>query len=175
LNIFKRRNYVFAAFTIFGIIMAVFFALEQLRSDINNWILSAVIFAASVISAGFWMQEYKKLKSAQLILENSFLRFYTSITSNISDNEEKSDNAESVEVFISYFGILSGEKIITFNQNGIWLKDVEISQNFISLSYGTEKKMQSTWLVRPPIDSVKLDDIVEKFRYETGIEPRILY
>lgn len=105
-------------------------------------------------------------------MENPILRLCIAIISNISDRVAKS---EDTDIVISYFGILIDTKIIKFNQNGIRLRDVEIGRDFISLSYGTDKKMQKIWLARPLINLVKLNEIVEKFRHETGIDPRILY
>lgn len=173
MNTFRLRNYMLAAFTSFGILIAtVFLILEGLRPEIQTQILLAIIFMTSVISAGLWIHEFKKLKTARLIVENPILRLCIAIISNISDKVAKS---EDTDIVISYFGILIGTKIIKFNQNGIRLKDVEIGRDFISLSYGTDKKMQKIWLSRPPINLVKLDEIVEKFRHETGIDPRILY
>ena len=74
-------------------------------------------------------------------------------------------------MIVSYFGILLGEKIIKFNQDGIRLRTVEIGADFISFTYGTEKRTQNIRLLRPAIDPATLEQISEKFRYETGITP----
>lgn len=170
---FRLKNYLLAAFTSSGILITtVFLILKGLKPEIKIQIFLAIIFTMSVISAGLWIHEFKKLKTARLIMENPILRLCIAIISNISDRVAKS---EDTDIVISYFGILIDTKIIKFNQNGIRLKDVEIGRDFISLSYGTDKKMQKIWLARPLINLVKLNEIVEKFRHETGIDPRILY
>ena len=83
-------------------------------------------------------------------------------------------NDDPFEYIAAYFGILLDSKIIKFNQDGIRLKAVEIGCDFISLTYGTDKQVQNTRLLREAIDRGELKGIAEKFRYETGIVPVII-
>lgn len=50
---------------------------------------------------------------------------------------------------------------------------VEIGYDSISLTYGSNKNIQVIKLLHGTIDSGKLTNIMEKFRYETGITPTI--
>lgn len=84
-----------------------------------------------------------------------------------------SDGADDIEVFVSYFGILLDSRVIKFNQEGTFLKAVEIGRDYISLTYGTDKRVQSTRLLHAAIDDKEVDRIAEKFRHETGIVPVI--
>lgn len=172
---FRRRNYIFAACTCFGtLINAVFLAIRGEKSEIQLQMLLTFILILSAISAGLWIHEYRKLKIAQLIVENPIISIRISIINNISNEAKQEDKAETTEVLISYFGILLETRMIKFNQGGILLKAVEIGKEFISLSYGTDNNLKKIWILRPPIDAVQLDSIAEMFRYETGIIPQII-
>lgn len=171
----RQRNYLLAAFTGLGIITsALIFVCGIFMPEIQTHMLLAVTVAASGCAAGLWMREYKKLKTARLIIENQILNIRPAVISDSDGNASKPEDAENIEVFVSYFGILLDTKIIKFNQNGIRLKAVEIGRDFISLTYGTDKRMQNTRLLRAAIDNGALEKIVEQFRYETGVMPIII-
>jgi hypothetical protein len=74
----------------------------------------------------------------------------------------------------SNFGILLDSKIIKFNQGGVWLKDVEIGSDYISLTCSTEGKIWTIRLFHGEIGSEELERIAEKFRFETGVVPKIM-
>ena len=134
----------------------------------------ASLIIASGISAGFWIRELGKLKVARLIAENPILHIHTAVIRDLSGETAQRSDIESAEVFISYFGILLDEKTIKFNQDGIRLRAVEIGNDFISFTYGTEKRTQYIRLLRPAIDPATMAEISERFRYETGIMPTLL-
>lgn len=129
---------------------------------------------ASGCMACLWVREYRKLKTARLIVENEILHIRPVVISSNAGDTANAGDVKNIEVFVSYFGILFDSKIIKFNQNGILLKAVEIGRDFISLSYGTDKRVQNTRLLRAAISSGELEKIVERFRYETGIVPVII-
>ena len=171
----RQRNYYFAASTGLGIMISVLIlACGILMPEIQSWMLLTVTVVASGFMAGLWMREYKRLKTAWLIVENQILHICPAVISDRASDAAKPEDAENIEVFISYFGILLDSKIIKFNQDGILLKAVEIGRDFISLTYGTDKRIQNTRLLRAVIDNGELEKIVEKFRYETGIVPVII-
>lgn len=168
----KRKNFLLAALTCFGILTGVMLlSFGGAMSEIRAQILLAGVVIASAVAAGFWLRELSKLKIARLIAENPILHIRTAVISDLSAEAEQSENTE---VIVSYFGILLDEKVIKFNQDGIRIRDVEIGGDFISFTYGTEKRTQNIRLLRPAIDSAELDKIAEKFRYETGITPTLL-
>lgn len=152
----------------------MFLIFGRTASEIRSLLLLAEIMIASSVSAGFWINERRKLKIARLIAENPILHICTAVISDLSGEAVQSEYTEDTEVFISYFGILLDEKIIKFNQNGIRLRGVEIGNDFISFTYGTEKRMQNTRLLRPAIDPAMIAELSERFRYETGITPTLL-
>lgn len=170
-----KKNYVFAALTCFGILMiGILLTFKEAMSQVQAQILPVGIVMYSVIAATFWLRGINKLKFARLISENPILHISTAIISNLSGETMQQSDPDHTHVIVSYFGILLDDKIIKFNQDGIRLRVVEIGYDFISFTYGTEKRTQSIRLLRPTIDPVELNRIMEKFRYETGITPILL-
>lgn len=143
-------------------------------SEIQAQVFLASLIIASGISAGFWIRELGKLKVARLIAENPILHIHTAVIRDLSGETAQRSDIESAEVFISYFGILLDEKTIKFNQDGIRLRAVEIGDDFISFTYGREKRTRYIRLLRPAIDPATMAEISERFRYETGIMPTLL-
>ncbi|MGI6327891.1 MAG: hypothetical protein ACOX1I_02880 [Dethiobacteria bacterium] len=175
LKAIRRKSFIFAAFTGFGILTGVMLLVfGGATSEIRAQILLASVIIASVILAGFWIRELGKLKIARLIVENSILHIRTAVISDLSDEGAQPKNIENTEVIVSYFGILLDGKTIKFNQDGIRLRDVEIGNDFISFTYGTKTRTQNIRLLRPAIDPITIAEICEKFRYETGIIPTLL-
>ena len=171
----KRRNSILAALTgsvfLAGALLLVF---EGSVSEIRGQVLLTVVAMASAVAAGLWLWALSKLKIAQLIVENPILHIRTAVISALPAEAAQPAEPENSEVIISYFGILLDEKIIKFNQDGIRLRSVEIGGDFISFTYGTQKRTQNIRLLRPAINPAELEKIAEKFRYETGITPTLL-
>ncbi len=171
----KRKNFVLAALTVFGILTGgMLLVFRGAMFEIRAQVLLAGVEIASGIAAGFWLRGLSKLKIARLIAENSILHISTAVISDISAGAAQPENIENTEVIVSYFGILLGEKIIKFNQDGIRLSAVEIGNDYISFTYGTEKRTQNIRLLRPAIDPETIAEISEKIRYETGITTTLL-
>lgn len=171
----KRKNFLLAALTCFGILTGVMLLVFGGGvSEIRAQIPLASVMIASAVAAGFWLRGLTKLKIARLIAENPILHIRTAVISDLSDEAAQQSEPENTEVIVSYFGILLDEKIIKFNQDGIRLRTVEIGADFISFTCGTEKRTQNIRLLRPAITPEELDKIAEKFRYETGITPILL-
>jgi hypothetical protein len=175
LKAIKIKNFVLAALTGFGILTsAMLLVFGGAMSEIRARILLAGVMIMSGISTGFWMCELRKLKIARLIAENPILHIRTAVISDLSAEATQQPDTESTEVIVSYFGILLGDKIIKFNQDGIRLRAVEIGGDFISFTYGTKKRTQNIRLLRPEIDPTEISELSERFRYETGIIPTLL-
>ena len=171
----KKKFFVLAALTGFGILTGgMLLSFGGAMSEIRAQILLAGVVIASAVAAGFWLRGVGKLKIARLIAENPILHISTAVISDLSGEAAQPENIENTEVIVSYFGILLDEKIIKFNQDGIRLRAVEIGADFISFTYGTEKRTRYIRLLRPAIDPATLEQICERFRYETGIAPTLL-
>lgn len=171
----KRNLFVSAALTGLGLLTgSMLLIFGGAMSEVRVQILLAGVVIASTVSAWFWLRGLSKLKVARLIAENPILHISTAVISDISAEAAQPENIENTEVIVSYFGILLGQKIIKFNQNGIRLRAVEIGEDFISFTYGTQKRTKNVRLLRPAINPAAMEEICERFRYETGIAPTLL-
>jgi len=129
----------------------------------------------TMLLMGFLIREFRKLKTARLIMENIILYIQTAQIDASNHVENSIILSEGgLEVFISCFGILLDSKVIKFNLDGIYLKAVEIGGEFIYLTYGTDMQMQRMRILHGAIPNQELQDIVKRFRYETGIVPVII-
>lgn len=122
--------------------------------------------------AGLVGWEYSRLKVAGLIIENQILHIQPAVIEE-SGKDAMGSTVESMEVFVSCFGILLDSRIIKFNQVGIRLLMVEIGQDFISIRYGRGKKKHMITLLCEIFAETELAEITRRFRYETGITPTI--
>lgn len=175
LKAIRRRKNAFAVSTGVGIVLSLLIFAYSLRApNIPIRLLLAASIPVSVWLSFFWIREHRRLQTAQLIVENQILRIPTAVISSGHGGAVKPENAEIVEVFVSYFGILLGSKVIKFNQDNIFLKAVEIGLDFISLSYGTDKWMRNIRLLRTVTSSEELENIIKQFRDETGIVPVVI-
>lgn len=121
-----------------------------------NWKpYAAAALAGTLITALLSGRAGEKVKAARLIVENQILNLQPAI-------------------YVSCFGILLDTRIIKFNRDGIRLLAVEIGRDYLSLDYGTDTTAQNVRLRHTGIDSDSLEDISERFRYETGIVPTIM-
>ncbi|MEL7624317.1 MAG: hypothetical protein AAGU12_12115 [Clostridiales bacterium] len=129
---------------------------------------------AGLIVAFLFFTVRKKLTAARLIVENQILHIQPAVLREWdSMKESEIESCETVEMFVSCFGILLGSKVIKFNQEGIRLTAVEIGRDYLSLDYGRDTDIRSIRLIYSRPDSAVLGGVIEKFRYETGITPTI--
>ncbi len=143
----------------------------------SNWKPYAVVaLSAGLIVTFLFFTMNQRLTAARLIVENQILHIQPAVLrERDSMKESEAESFETVEMFVSCFGILLGSKIIKFNQEGIQLKAVEIGRDYLSLDYGRDTDIRSIRLIHSRPDNSVLADIVEKFRYETGITPTITH
>lgn len=142
-----------------------------------NWKPYAVVgLSAGLIAAFLFFITNQRLKAARLIIENQILHIQPAVLrKRDSMKENEAESLETVEMFVSCFGILLGSKVIKFNQEDIRLKAVEIGRDYLSLGYGRDTDISNIRLIHSRPDSAVLADIIEKFRYETGITPTITH
>lgn len=169
----RQKLYVYVGITAFGCLLLVFMITGSLTRMEMGLVPVMLIAVFDIVWSGVSFREYKRLKDAQLIIENRILNICP-VISDQNDRRVSGIPAENLEVFISCFGILFDSRIIKFSQEGIRLKSVDIGRDFITLTYGDDRQIRSTRLLRPEIDSSEMIGIVEKFRYETGIIPTII-
>ncbi len=177
LKTIKRMLYFYAGACTLVVVASVLICLNTAESRQTGWLLLMLILPAttlSILSVVLAVREGRKLSAASLIVGNQIL-YIQSAVFQTQHNEEGSVNhfQEPVEVFISCFGILLDSKIIKFNQDGIRLKAVEIGRGCLSIEYGTDRSTQRVKLLYDGADIGRLEDIIERFRYETGIIPAL--
>ena len=161
-------------FLVASILCAVAFAAALILQP-SHWKPYAVVtLFAGLIAALFFFTVRKRLTAARLIVENQILHIQPAVE-RVRDSMKGSEveSCETVEMYVSCFGILLGSKVIKFNQEGIRLKAVEIGRDYLSLDYGRDTDIRSIRLIHSRPDSEILAGIIEKFRYETGITPTI--
>lgn len=151
--------------------LAGLFVLHGENMNVQTHVILIFIIAIVVILIRLLIIEVNNFKIAKLIMENFILKVKTAVVSEIFGKERIHMPIENNEVFVSYFGILLNGKIAKFNQDGIRLTAMEIGNDFISFTYGNEIKMQNLRIVRPDIEPEAMSEMINKFRFETGITP----
>lgn len=166
----KRRLYIYTVAAVLGAAATVPFFFNVIESGQRDRILLIIIIAAALMAAGLSIREYRRFKAARLIIENKILHIQPAVID--AGNPDKGGRnlpGGSIEVYISCFGILLDSRIIKFNRDGIRLIAVELEEDYISLTYGTDKRTENIRLLRAAADSGEIKEIAEKFRYETGV------
>ena len=159
-----------------SIFCAIAFAAALILQPPSWKLYAGVALTAGLIAAFLFFTMRKKLTAARLIVENQILHIQPAVQRvRNSMKESEAESLETVEMFVSCFGILLGSKVIKFNQEDIRLKAVEIGRDYLSLDYGKDTDVHSIKLIHARPDSAVLADIVEKFRYETGVIPTITH
>ena len=133
----KRIVWYSRCFMVASMFCAVAFAGAILLQP-TDWKAYAIVALTTGGMFGFlFFAVKKKLTAARLIVENQILNIQPAVLrERNSTKERKPESCESVEVFVSCFGILLGSKVIKFNREGIRLMAVEIEQSDLSLDYG---------------------------------------
>lgn len=164
------RAYAFFAALIVGAGASVAVIILQTP---NAKLIVFMLLSTTLVLGFLFEKMRKRIADARLIIENQILHIQPAIIYRQGGKKAGHFSCDSIEVFVSCFGILLESKIIKFNQDGIRLKGVELSRDFIYLTYGTTKKLQSIKLLHAAIDESQLAEISRKFRYETGVEAMI--
>ena len=139
-----------------------------------GWEYCAVFtLMGSTIAAAMLLVTRKKLMAARAIAESAIICIQPAVIRGRAEEEkEGKELCENFGIYVSCFGILLGTKVIEFNRNGIWLKNVDIGHDHISFGYGApgEETHSIRLLYSKPCED-ELAGIIEDFRKETGIVP----
>ncbi len=172
MQIIRRRVYLLAFFAGLGFLSSALLLLrKEGRFLIDNRVFLTITVLATLIMVGLLANKLKELKIAGLIADNAILNLCTATISEFPSEGRRRRQAQSSEVLISYFGVLLNDRVIKYNQEGIRLRAMEIGPDYISFSYGMGQRVEEIRLLRPPLDSDALQEISDKFRYETGVAP----
>lgn len=139
-----------------------------------TWLYIPLVLALLILSCLY--QQIQKLKTAQLILENSILTTASFIIA--ADNEDQTSqllpDRNSTEVILSCFGVLTGDEAYKFNCDRIRLFAVKISRENILLSFGTDKWKKYLRFGHDISSLEQIREIAEMLRYETGVSPVVI-
>ena len=172
----KKIAWYARSFLAASIFCAVAFAAVLILQPANWKPYAAMALSAGLIAAFLFFTMNQRLTAARLIVENQILHIQPAVQRvRNSMKESEAESLETVEMFVSCFGILLGSKVIKFNQEGIRLKAVEIGRDYLSLDYGRDMDVRNIRLIHASPDSTVLASIIEKFRYETGITPTVTH
>lgn len=130
------------------------------------FILPAALPAALLLWLLF--RELSRYRMAKIIRENSIL-YIKSAAEELPDGKA----GAGLDILVSCFGVLLGDKVLPFNMDGIELNKVTIGTRFIKLSYCGRGKSGSVRLLHGGISNEYKKDISKKLSYETGILPEI--
>jgi hypothetical protein len=120
-------------------------------------------------------RQHSTYNTVRLITENVIIHIeYAKVKQESNKGNKDIILFDGIDAFISCFGVLLGSTVIKFNMDGIRLKDVQVTDEFISLVYGTDKNTQSIKLFHGIMDKQEIARTAERFRYETGIVPTII-
>ncbi len=171
----SRKLKFWVGFAALGAVVLIPLVLYEAGAGRPSSISLLLTVGTVLLAAGFSVRQYRRLKDARLIVENQILHFQpAALDSGEPGKGGKAMSEESIEVYVSCFGILIDSRIIKFNQSGVSLKEVELGKDFITLAYGTEKKPRRIKLLHGIIDDGSIAEIAERFRYETGILPKLV-
>lgn len=161
------------AFFIFVITFAMALALR-----FSHWEYFAVFaLMGTALMAALFSGARRKHMTAKAITESAVIWIQPAVIRGNTEEKkvEEAELRENFGIYVSCFGILIGTKIIKFNQNGIWLRSVEIGKDYITFGYGeADEELESIRLLYSRPDEDALEEIIENFRKETGIIPTIL-
>jgi len=173
LNIIKLRLKYLAAANSFCIVFTVFLVAIKGLPYINLFIL--LVISALIILIISLQSEYRRYKDAMLIIENEILHIQViRIEQEILKMDTPVICPDRGFVIISCFGILSDSKIIKFNQDKIPLNSIEINQNDIRFTYSLKGVNQKIIILHGKLTKEQIRNIADRFRYETGITPKLV-
>jgi hypothetical protein len=168
-QLLRQKSIVLGIFSAIGLGACSWLAYRQ------SYALFCIALILTLLILICFYQQRQKLKTARLIEENAILTTVSSVIAD--DNRDPTSklrpDKESVEVILSGFGILSGDKAYKFNCDGIRLFSVEISREDMLLALGTDKWKKHLRFGHGISSPDQIQEIAEKLRYETGVSPII--
>lgn len=153
---------------ILGLAACAFFSFMLPETLSVHFSAFALLIAGTAVLAVLALRALRTFNSARLIMENELMHACPAVVK--SEGAVQAGNC-AMEVSISCFGILLDTRVIRFNRKSNRLRRVEIGRDYISLSWGTEKKPGSARLLHQVMDAAEIQKTAERFLFETGIQP----
>jgi archaellum component FlaF (FlaF/FlaG flagellin family) len=171
----KRRTEFFLITFALSIITVAFAYMFYEDSIFMNALFISIIIVMGILLILITLS-YKKIVVAKLIIDNRIMHIKQAQILNQKvriSHRNKSVNKD-IEVFISCFGILIDTKMIKFNLDGVLLKEIQLSDRYITLSYGRENTDERIRILHETLTIYEMIRIIESFRYETGVTPVLI-
>lgn len=167
----RRRTQLFLiSFTVCIILAAFAYVFYGDTRMINVFSVIIILLMGTIL--GMVTLSYRRIILAKLIIDNRIMHIRQA---QISRTKELpcigKTNQSDMEVFISCFGVLINSKIIKFNLDGIVLKKVELSDRYVTLTYGRKSRNETIRILHEALTVQEMIRITEVFRYETGVTP----
>lgn len=151
---------------LFGLTL-IFFMFTLITNGLWSEYYLAIVMSMSLLMGsillGLWIRAYHNLALGKLIWGNQILK----VPAVFSDGIDIS----GLKTVVSGFGILMKDRVIPFNQGGARLQSIVIRANSMDIIYGTGGESHEVNLSFQNFNEKEIKDIVDKFRFETGIEP----
>lgn len=168
-QLLRQRSIILGLFSVVGAGVCSWLAYRRCYA-----LLGISLFLTLLIIGGLYQQR-QKLKTARLIAENAILTTASLVIEDdnrVQVSKQFSDK-KPVEVIVSGFGIMFGDKAYKFNYDGIRLFSVEISSEDMLFTFGTDRWEKSLRFWHGITSPDEIQEIAEKLRYETGVSPII--
>lgn len=174
MRVIKRRIMVLTILTglcLSIVVLSVFFW-EQETFESGKVLLWAV-FLCGVLGIAGTSAAAAKMSQADLIVKNQIMHIQTVVLEQLMAggkvSREGFQRSRMIDISISCFGILLDTRVIPFNQNGIRLNSIVLTNDCISVAYEKKQKTFRIRILHKWMDRKELDEVAEKFRYETGV------
>ena len=177
MKVIKQRFSLLVFTSSTGLLTAlmIFFKYEII-GRIDFHLVLVLVLLVTALQIGLLVREFGRYKAAKLIMENKIMYIKAAqIEGGAFDKSNTSLQIGGIEVYISCFGILLHSRVIKFNIDKVRLKAVDFSNEFICLTYGTNKTIQKIRILHGAIGKEELQCFIKKFRYETGVVPVITH
>jgi archaellum component FlaF (FlaF/FlaG flagellin family) len=171
----KSRTEIFLVTFAFSIMAVAFtYVFYEDSMFMNNLVISIIIIMGILLIS--ITLSYKKVVAAKLIIDNRimYLKQAHILDQKVQSSHINKSVNKDIEVFISCFGILIDSKIIKFNLDGVLLKEVQLSDRYITLGYGRDNTVERIRILHETLTIYEMIRIIESFRYETGVTPVLI-
>lgn len=174
LNEIKKGLYFYSSMCVSILLISIIMVDSNINlqnTPTKDLILILIIF---IVLAGLGIRQFKLYRIAKLILENQILFIQTAKMKKLK--LKRLDDKFSVidsGVYISCFGILIDSKVIRYNIDNIKLKEIEIDDKYLYITFGNPINDNSISILYGKMGKEELQSFMKKFNYETGIIPKI--
>ena len=133
-----------------------------------------LFFAGGMTAVILLINTRKNLSAAHAIVDSAVIHIQPAViqAQSVEEKKEAGQLQRNFGIYVSSFGILLGAKVIRFNQSGIWLRNVEIGEDYIFFIYGVNgEELHNIRLLYSKPSEDELAVIIENFRKDTGVVP----